>query len=78
MRIFGVPILLLVLVIGIGFYRGWFSMSSQTENPVNNNAEIRVAVDRDKIEADAEALKEKAQELTGEAKEKASELVPKN
>lgn len=78
MRIFGVLVLLLVLVIGIGFYRGWFSMSSQTQNPVNNNAEMGVTVDRDKIEADAEAVKEKARELTGEAKEKASELVPKN
>ncbi len=75
MRILGVLFLLLVLVVGIGFYRGWFSMSTRDGNAENRQTEVNLTVDRDKMDADAGAVTEKVEELTGEAKEKASQLV---
>lgn len=69
MRIFGVLLLLLVLIGGIGIYRGWFSMSSDQGDPESRKSNVNLTVDRDKMDADADAVKEKVQELTDEAKD---------
>ncbi|WP_037229955.1 hypothetical protein [Rhodopirellula baltica] len=69
MRIFAVLLLLLVLIGGIGFYRGWFSMSSDQDDPESRKSNVNLTVDRDKMDADADAVKVKVQELTDEAKD---------
>ena len=63
--------LLIVLVIGvagIGFYRGWFTVSESRE-AVSHKVDVHVTVDPDKVKADAQTVKDKASELTGEVKE---------
>lgn len=75
MKIFGVLFLLLVLIGGIGFYQGWFSMSSNQGDSESRNVDVNLTVDRDKMEADKNAVKNKVQELAGEAKDEVNELV---
>lgn len=75
MKIFGVLFLLLVLIGGIGFYQGWFSMSSNQSDSESGKVDVNLTVDRDKMDADKDAVKAKVQELTGEAKEEVNELV---
>lgn len=73
MKIFGVLFLLLVLVACIGFFRGWFSMSSEPPNQGNREVNVNLKVDQDKMESDANAVKEKVQELTGKAQDKVNQ-----
>ncbi|QDT60515.1 hypothetical protein SV7mr_30380 [Stieleria bergensis] len=75
MKVFAVLFLLLVLVGGIGFYRGWFSMSSDQGSSESRNVDVNLTVDRDKMEADADAVKDKVEELTGDAKDEVNKLV---
>ncbi|WP_442510384.1 hypothetical protein SH528x_002001 [Novipirellula sp. SH528] len=74
MKIFGALLLLMVLVGGFGFYRGWFSMSTQSGDVENSKVNVNLTVDPNKMEADADAVKDKVHELTGEAKAKTEEL----
>ena len=74
MKSFGVLFLVLVLFAAIGFYQGWFSMSSNKGDAGSRKVDVKMTVDGDKMEADADAVKSKVQELTGEAKDKASQL----
>lgn len=75
MKVFGVLFLLLILVGGIGFYRGWFSMTSDQGNSDSRNVDVNLTVDRDKIDEDADTVKDKVQELTGKAKDEANDLI---
>ena len=61
-------IVLAIGVAGIGFYRGWFTVSESRE-AVSHKVDVHVTVDPDKVKADAQAVKDKASELTGEVKE---------
>jgi hypothetical protein len=69
MKMLGAVLLLIVVVGGFGFFRGWFSVSSEPAGPTTRNVDVNLSVDRDKIDADADAVKEKVEELTGEAKD---------
>ena len=63
--------LLIVLVIGvagIGYYRGWFTVSGSRE-AVSHKVDVNLTVDPDKVKADAQTVKDKASQLTGEVKE---------
>ena len=54
--------LLIVLVIGvagIGYYRGWFTVSGSRE-AVSHKVDVHVTVDPDKVKADAQTVKDKA------------------
>jgi len=57
-------ILLVVVVViaAIGFYQGWFTFSSSTNQ--GNKSNINLEVDGDKIREDADAVSKKASELT--------------
>ena len=71
-----VLVLLLVLtvgVVGFGFYRGWFVLSSPSPATGSNEVNINLATDTDKMREDAETVKDKATELTDKVTEKASE-----
>jgi predicted negative regulator of RcsB-dependent stress response len=64
-RVFRVLFVLLLIVVGIGFYRGWFSFS-RTDDKANNKASVNFSVNRDKMKADSQKVKE---EISGEVNE---------
>jgi hypothetical protein len=68
MRRFLIVLVLVVAgVVGLGFYQGWFHLS--TGGP-DGKANLPVTVDKAKIDEDKEKAKEKVQELEQKAKEK--------
>ena len=56
---------LLICVVAVGFYRGWFTMSTRNLDGGGNKVNVNLTVDQDKIKADADSVKAKASELTG-------------
>jgi hypothetical protein len=54
-----------ILVVGLGFYRGWFALSRPAPDAGSNKVNINLATDPDKMKQDAQAVKDKATELTG-------------
>lgn len=64
-----VVLALLMCVVGLGFYRGWFALSSTSSGTGSNRVNINLTVDPDKVKADAESVKDKTMELTGNATE---------
>lgn len=64
-RLFPVLIVLVLLVIGFGFYRGWFALSSSNADKGSKKVNVNLTMDGDKIENDAQTVKDKATELTG-------------
>jgi hypothetical protein len=75
-RFIAVVVVVALLVIGIGFYRGWFAVSSSEADKASNKVNVNLTVDRDKIEEDAEAVKNKTTELTGKITNPASDPAP--
>ncbi len=73
-KLIGILFLLLICVVGIGFYREWFSVSTHSDESESHKIDVNLSVDTDKVKADAETVKEKAAELTGDAKDEASRL----
>ena len=73
-----VMIVLAICVVGFGFYRGWFAFSSP-DPAGSDKVNINLATDKGKMKDDAQAVKDKAAELTGnsadEAPDSASEEV---
>ena len=60
-----VLIAIAILVVGLGFYRGWFALSRPAPEAGSSTVNINLATDPDKMKQDAEAVKDKATELTG-------------
>lgn len=65
MTLFKVLVVLVLCVVGIGFYRGWFVLSSDGGGDEGNKVEVQLTVDPDKARDDAKAVGAKARELTG-------------
>ena len=74
-KLFVVLTVFALLVIGLGFYRGWFGLSSPSSDVGSNKVNINLTLDPDQVKADAETVKEKAAELTGQATEGVHDLV---
>lgn len=74
-KLFGILILVVISVVAVGFYRSWFTVTSPSTNAETHKVNVGVTVDPDKVKADAETVKEKAAELTGQATEGVNELV---
>ena len=55
---------LAILFVGVGFYQGWFALSQPAAETGSNKVNINLATDPDKMKQDAEAVKNKATELT--------------
>ena len=72
-RLFAVLIVLALLVVGFGFYRGWFALSSRSPDAGSNKVNINLTVDGDKMQEDAQAVQEKTAELSGKAAEGTNE-----
>ncbi len=64
-KLITVVVVLAVCVVGFGFYRGWFALSSPSSVAGRNDVNVNLATDTDKMKADAETVKDKAAELTG-------------
>ena len=61
MRIFlGTLVIIAAIVAGVGFYRGWFGVSTD-DRPGETNVELKI--DKERIQQDAEAASEKAREF---------------
>lgn len=55
-KFFVVPAL---LILGLGFYRGWFAQSKSAPNAKSHQVNINLAVDPDKVKTNAKTVKEK-------------------
>jgi hypothetical protein len=64
MRIIKVVLVLALCVAVLGFYRGWFSLSSRGRDAESNKINVSLTVDPDKMKDDAEKVKEKTTALT--------------
>jgi hypothetical protein len=54
-----------ILVVGLGFYRGWFSLSRPPADAGSNTVNINLAANPDKMKQDAKIVTDKAAVLTG-------------
>jgi hypothetical protein len=67
-------VVLVICIIGIGIYRGWFSMSSSSPDTKGDRVNVNLSVDKGKVKADVKKAKEKVkgeiQELEGKTKAK--------
>ncbi len=69
-------VVLLICLIGFGFYRGWFTFSSSKPDARGNkvNVNVNVSVDKGKIKSDVKKaegqVKEEIKELEGKVKAK--------
>jgi hypothetical protein len=61
-----VLLVLLLCVVGFGFYRGWFSLSHSNPDMGSNKVNISLTVDPDKMKADTAMMKEKTIEPTAQ------------
>ena len=55
-------LLFTVLVVGVGFYRGWFVLSSSPVNSENHKVNIHLTVDPEKAKDDAGKVKASVQD----------------
>jgi hypothetical protein len=65
-------LVLIICLVAVGFYRGWFTLSSKPEAG-SNKVDVNLTMDRDKMEQDAEKVKEKTTEFVGKVKETVTE-----
>ncbi|MEX2137826.1 MAG: hypothetical protein WD894_01090 [Pirellulales bacterium] len=63
-KLFRLLIVVAIVIVAVGFYRGWFALSSPDGNDGSNKVNVNLTMDRDKIKDDAKAVKEKSAELT--------------
>jgi hypothetical protein len=47
---------LVLCLVGIGLYRGWFSFSSPSREAQGHKVDVSVSVDTEKLEADVEKV----------------------
>jgi len=62
-------VVVVVCVAGLGFYRGWFSLSTDQSD---NKSDVTISVDRDKVRGDEDKVKESVHELGKKTSEKVS------
>jgi hypothetical protein len=72
-KLFGILIVIAIFAICLGFYRGWFTLSTSNPDADSDKTKVDVTVDRGKINEDAKAVKEKTTELTDRAKKQDTE-----
>ena len=69
-----VVVLFLLGIVGVGFYRGWFQLSTDT---ANQRPSATITVDKDKIHADEQKAKDEMQGFRQAAKEKTGQWADK-
>ena len=76
-KIRSILLVLVILGVGLGFYRGWFA-ASESREILTNKVDVKLSVDPDKIKADVDLLKDdvhKVEQKAVELEEKAKTLV---
>ena len=63
-RFFSFIALLIVLAVCVGFYRGWFSVTTNKEL-FSEKRDVQLTVDPDKMKQDANAVEDKTKALFG-------------
>ena len=66
MRIIKALLVLALCITVLGFYRGWFSLSSYGRDAESNKVNVSLTVDPDKMKDDAGKVKDKTTALTGQ------------
>ena len=65
---------LVICLVGIGFYLGWFNVSRPNPGTEGNKVNVNLSVDKDKMKSDVkkaeEKVKEEVRELEGKVKAK--------
>jgi len=64
-----VLVLLVVGTVGVGFYRGWFQLSTGSTAGKSN---ATITVDREKIQADQDKVKKQAQDVAKNVSDRTS------
>ena len=59
-RILGMLVVLLAVIAGIGYYRGWFHAGS---TDTNGQQTVTVTVDKDKLDQDKASAQQEVQDL---------------
>ena len=59
-KLLGTLVLLAAIVVGFGFWRGWFSFSSEDQP---SGAEFKLNVDKEKIQEDRDRVRDSAQKV---------------
>ncbi len=62
-RLFKILIVIAIIVIGAGFYRGWLALTS-TGGDESQKVNINLTVDGEKVQEDVAAVKQEATKLT--------------
>ena len=62
MKTFNAMIVMAIVVVGMGFYRGWFAF---VPDAGGTTVSIQIATDTDRMKQDIHAIEDKATELTG-------------
>ncbi len=52
-------LILVVIVVAVGWYLGWFSVSKPQADPQGNKIDFNVSVDKPKVEADLQRAEKK-------------------
>ncbi len=64
-KLSGALFVIAILVVGLGFYRGWFAVSRPAADEGSNKVNIALEADPDKMKQDAKIVTDKATEMTG-------------
>jgi predicted negative regulator of RcsB-dependent stress response len=70
----GLLLLLAVVIVGVGLYRGWFEVSTQK---TEDKSSVSITMDKNKIQEDEEKVKEKVQDLGHQIKDKTADKPAK-
>jgi hypothetical protein len=63
-------IVLVVILIGVGLFRGWFGFSRSAPDQEGSKVEVKMSVDKGKIKSDVGKAEEKVKEEVRELEEK--------
>jgi hypothetical protein len=66
-RLLVVALLLVAGIVGLGFYQGWFRLSTDS---ADQKPSATITVDQDKFQKDEQKVKEKVQDFGHKVKEK--------
>jgi len=73
-RMLGVFVLIVAVVVGLGFYMGWFHFSSGSDG---NGAHVTVSMDKGRIQEDKDKAVDKVKDLEQRAKDKVETATQK-
>jgi hypothetical protein len=72
--LFAVAVALVIAIVALGFYRGWFQLST---DPANQSPNATITLDKDKIHEDEQKTKDNLQHFGQKTKEKIGDRTEK-